>query len=500
MQALPTLEEIDQELARQDLLSFTTYTMPNYETNWHHKIICEYLDRFVRLEIKRLMIFAPPRTGKSEIVSRRLPAYILGRNPDAPIIAASYGADLAARMNRDVQRIIDSDEYRRIFPDTQLYGKNIRTVASGSWLRNSDEFEVVEYNGYYRGAGVGGAITGMGMLYGIIDDPIKNRQDANSVSIRQSLWDWYTSTFRTRLAPGGGILITVTRWHEDGLEARLLELAKNNPKADQWTVLSFPAVAEEPIAEYDPRQPGDVIWPSRYSAEEMEATKIASGSYDWNALYQQNPTPTSGGIFKKHYWRYWQPKGANLLPVPAVTPDGEIVRIEPEELPDTFDSMLQSWDCAFKELDTSDFVAGQVWGKKGANRYMLDYRKKRMGIVDTMAAIEHMTAKWPKASAKLVEDKANGTAVIELLRKKVPGLIPVEPQGGKIVRAQAAAPLVEAGNVYLPHPSIREWVDSFTATAAKFPSVAHDDDIDAFTQAMIRWQNSIDAASLVDFA
>jgi len=486
---LPTLDEIDRELARNSLLDFITYTMPEYEVNWHHRVMCEYLDKFARLEIKRLMIFAPPRHGKSQIVSRHLPAYILGRDPDAPIIAASFGDALAKRMNRDVQRIIDSDEYRRIFPQTQLYGKNIRTMASGSWLRNSDEFEVVEYNGYYRSSGVGGAITGMGMRHGIIDDPVKNRQEANSATVREAIWDWYTSTFRTRLAPGGGILITVTRWHEDGLEARLLDLAKSNPKADQWTVLSFPAIAEEPLASYDIRQPGQALWPTKYDEDELETTRISVGGYDWNSLYQQRPTPVSGGIFKRHYWRYWKPKGMDLLPVPVRMPDGEIVQIAAVELPDSFDDMLQSWDCAFKDTNTSDFVAGQVLGRKQANKYLLDYRKERMDIIDTMAAIQHMTVKWPKAYAKLIEDKANGPAVIQILRSKIDGLIAVEPNGGKVTRANAASPAVESGNVYLPHPALYGWVDEFIANCAAFPNASHDDDVDAFTQAMIRWQS-----------
>lgn len=270
------------------------------------------------------MIFTPPRYGKSELVSRRLPAFLLGLNPDVPIITASYGADLARRMNRDVQRIIDDEAYLRVFPNTRLWGKNIRTVADGSWLRNSDEFEVVEYNGYYRGTGVGGGITGMGMLYGIIDDPVKNRQEANSPTIRDGIWDWYVSTFRTRLAPGGGILFAGTRWHEDGLEARLLKLAQSNPKADQWTVISLPAIAEEPVAFYDRRKIGEVLWPSQFSPDEVETTRISVGSYDWNSLYQQRPAPPEGGMFKRHWFktvkastaqairvRYWDKAGSH---------------------------------------------------------------------------------------------------------------------------------------------------------------------------------------------
>lgn len=297
--------------------------MPEFELSWHHKVMFDYLDRFVTGDIKRLIISLPPRHTKSESVSRRLPAFILGKDPNAPIIAASYGADLARRMNRDVQRIMDDAPYRRLFPDTKLFGSNVRTVAQGSWLRNSDMFEVVEYNGYYRGAGVGGAITGMGMKYGIIDDPLKNRADANSPTIRQKIWDWYTSTFRTRLAPGGGILVTMTRWHEDDLVGRLLAQAASDPEADQWTVLTLPAIAEEPIAEYDQRRPGEALWPTRFDLAELSKTRVSLGSYDWNSLYQQRPAPPEGGMFKRQWFeivdvaprfmnrvRYWDKAGS----------------------------------------------------------------------------------------------------------------------------------------------------------------------------------------------
>lgn len=498
---IPSLDEINQELARKSLLEFIKYTMPSYQANWHHEVMCEYLEKFISLEIKRLMIFAPPRHGKSQIVSRHLPAYILGKNPDAPIIAASYGADLAKRMNRDVQRIIDSPRYREIFPNTTLFGKNIRTMTGGSWLRNSDEFEIVEYNGYYRGAGVGGAITGMGMLYGVIDDPVKNRKDASSPTVRQSLWDWYTSTFRTRLAPGGGILITVTRWHEDGLEARLLRLMEASETAEQWTVLSLPAVAEEPIADYDQRQPGEALWPVRYSLKELASTRTTLGSYEWNALYQQRPSPDSGGIFKRHWWRYWKPKGVTLPPVTVKLEDGGLMELEAVELPTDFDQMLQSWDLTFKDTKNSDYVAGQVWGCVGTSKYMLDYFKERADISATIKAIGTFTEKHPQTYAKLIEDKANGPAVIQLLQGKIDGLIAVNPEGGKESRAHAAAPSVESGNVYLPHPALYSWVDDFISSCAAFPNAAHDDDVDAFTQAMIRWSRGVGTADeLVDFA
>ena len=175
------IEELRRCEARAGLLAFNEYTYPDYRPQWFHRVMCRYLDDFVVGKIKRLMIFMPPRHGKSEHVSRRLPAYILGRNPNAAIIAASHTAGLAADMNRDVQRIIDDDRYRRLFPRTRLWRANVRTVANGTYLRNSDLFEVVGHRGVYRGAGVGEAIAGRGFEHGIIDDVLGKREDAEKL-------------------------------------------------------------------------------------------------------------------------------------------------------------------------------------------------------------------------------------------------------------------------------------------------------------------------------
>lgn len=459
--------------------------------NWHHEVVCEYLDKFARREITRLILSMPPRHTKSEFVSRRLPAFILGQNPNAPIIAASYGADLARRMNRDVQRIIDSAGYARLFPNTRLSGTNVRTVAQGTWLRNSDMFEVVEYNGYYRGTGIGGAITGMGMLYGIIDDPIKNRQEANSETVRQSIWEWYTSTFRTRLAPGGAILITMTRWHEDDLVGRLIALAKSDPQADQWVVVSLPAIAEwdeaEGKPEYERRERGEPLWPQRFDMEEL--TRIQHlNAQDWSSLYQQRPSPAEGGLLNRMWWRFWVPKGTNYPPVLTRKADGSMHEHIQIELPDSFEEQIQSWDMTFKDTKTSDFVAGQVWGRVGANRYLLDQKMERLDIVGSIRAVTAMTAKWPDTHAKLIEDKANGPAIIAMLRDKIPGLIAFDPKSSKEARVSAVAPTIEAGNVYLPHPHVAPWVNGLIDRATAFPNAAHDDDIDALSQALLRWQ------------
>ena len=447
------------ELARRSMLDFATMTDPRYTVNWHHRVLCEYLELFVKKKILRLMVFEPPRHGKSELVSRKLPAYILGRDPDASIIATSYSDDLAARMNRDAQRIISSPAYSVVFPQTTLAGQSNQLTASGSYIRNSGLFEIVGRRGVYRSAGVGGSITGMGGDYVIIDDPIRNREDAASKVLRDKTWEWYTSTLYTRLEKDGAILLTMTRWHEDDLAGRLLNLMETDPAADQWTVLNFPAIAEAVRHPDDPRSEGEALWPEKYTAKQLEAFKASIGSYDWNALYQQRPAPLEGGLFDRKHWQYWR------------------------ELPPKLTDWVQSWDCAFKATSTSDFVVGQVWARDGANCYLVDQIRQRMTFTETMESIRLMSQLYPSTRRKLIEDKANGSAVIDALKREIPGLIPVQPRGGKESRAASISAAVESGNVYLPHKA--RWLGDFIEECAAFPNAAHDDQVDAMSQALI---------------
>lgn len=292
-------------MSRRHLLDFTEFTKPDYQTNWHHEVLCNYLDRFSAGEIKRLMVFMPPRHGKSELVSRRLPANLLGLNPDASIIACSYSADLASRMNRDVQRVMETPAYAKVYPKTRLFGSNVRTAAGGPYMRNSDIFEVVGHQGSYRSAGVGGGITGMGFDFGIIDDPVKRRKEAESLTFRESVWEWYTSDFYTRQEGRAGILLTTTRWHEDDLAGRLLKQAKSDPNADQWVVVSFPALFESDNAiSADPRQEGDALWPWKYNAARLNSIRAVLGTYQWQGLYQQRPTAREGNRIKRYWFKF----------------------------------------------------------------------------------------------------------------------------------------------------------------------------------------------------
>ena len=458
------IEEARRELARRTMRDFVLYVDDNYQMNWHHRLLCDYLDKLACKEIRRLMVFMPPRHGKSELVSRKFPAFLLGKNPDTSIISCSYSADLASRMNRDVQRLIDSERYLELFPGTQLSNQHTRRFYETRYTRNNNMFEVVDKKGTYRSSGVGGGITGMGGEYIIIDDPVKNREDADSATMREKVYDWYTSTLYTRLEKDGCILLTLTRWHEDDLAGKLLKAAQEG--ADQWTILELPAVCEYPPKPYDVRQEGEALWKWKYDEEALEKMKVTVGSRDWAALYQQHPTPGEGGTFKREWWNYYK------------------------VLPDGLYDFVQSWDCTFKDAQSSDYVVGQVWARKGSSRYLLDQVRGRMSFTETLRAIRSLSAKWPQAIRKLVEDKANGTAVIDVLRKEIPGLIPVEPEGGKIVRANAVTAVAEAGNIYLPDPSIAPWVHDFVEEHAVFPNGANDDQVDAQTQANTYYNSS----------
>ena len=310
------LQSIRQEKARRKLIDFTSHVSPWYEPYWHHRLLASYLDRFARGEIKRLMVFMPPRSGKSELISRHLPAFLLGRNPDCQVIACSHAAGLAGAMNRDVQRILDGERYQSLFTGARLGGG-----ASGpgkGFARNSDAFELVDRRGSYRSSGVGGGIVGFGFDWGIIDDPFKDRQEADSPVVRQGVWEWYTSTFYTRRSPDAGICLMHQRWNEDDLAGRLLKLAQDDPTADQWTVLALPAIATEdhdgPL--HTPRRTGAPLWPERFSLEELAKTRAAS-EYEWQSLYQQNPQPEGGSewgadLFGPQVWFDEWPKSLTV--------------------------------------------------------------------------------------------------------------------------------------------------------------------------------------------
>ncbi|MGL5078797.1 MAG: terminase large subunit domain-containing protein, partial [Waterburya sp.] len=274
---------VKAELARRNLADFIAYTKPDYEFNWHHTYLCKILDRFAKGEIKKLMVFMPPQHGKSEIVSRRLPPFLLGRNPNLKIAGASYAHNLATKFNREVQRIMTSKEYSQVFSDTTLNEKRVATDAKGTWLRNSEMFEVVGKQGSYLSVGVGGGLTGNRVDVMIIDDPVKDAVQASSPAFQLRNIEWYESVVETRLHNDSQVIICMTRWDIDDLAGMILKR-----EASEWAVVSMPALREDYADPNDPREIGEAMWSNRHSEEKILKVKAKSPKV-YNSLYQQTP-------------------------------------------------------------------------------------------------------------------------------------------------------------------------------------------------------------------
>lgn len=292
-QALSPVEMIDQavsiELARRKLIEFTLYTFPGYKINWHHRHFADILDKFIAGIVKNLIVCMPPQHGKSELATRRLPAMMLGKNPDLRVGICAYNHTFAAKFNRDIQRVIESEQYADIYPETRLSGM---PNTKGNWLRNNDEFEIVNYKGSLISVGIGGGLTGNKLDIGIIDDPFKDHKEAWSAVMRENVWEWYSSVFRTRMHNRSQQLICVTRWHMDDLVGRLLKL-----EPDKWTTVIFPAIKVNGHNPRDKREKGEPLWPDEHNLEKLLDIK-RNNEVVFESLYQQNPKPLKGLLYQ----------------------------------------------------------------------------------------------------------------------------------------------------------------------------------------------------------
>jgi predicted phage terminase large subunit-like protein len=454
-QADAALELLKRRRGRRTLAGYISYTNRKYKRSAFSDMVCAAIDQFIEdvQSGKRpiLVLQAPPQHGKSEIVSRKLPAYLMGRFPFLRIAGASYSDMLAGTMAQDVRRNLATDEHSKLFPvvkDKRRYDVN-----------RTGEFTTPGGEGSYLGVGVGAGLTGRPVDIGIIDDPVKNQQEALSPVTKEGHWNWYQSVFTTRLSENSGQIIMATSWAEDDLPGRILMEFAGSPRL---RVLRFPAINDPDEAGYNPDLPLGPLVPQLHSLEKLLETKQLFSDYWWAALYQQTPKSLGGNVFKEDGIQYYLPK----------------------DLPEKFDNMIASWDCTFKDTDGTDFVVGQVWGKKSANSYLLAQIRARMSFTKTVEAVEELHVAWPRARKILIEDKANGPAVIDTLKAHVPGIVPVEPDGSKLARAHAVTAYWEAKNIWLPHPDIAPWVKGLTSELTAFPAAANDDQVDALSQAL----------------
>ena len=446
--------------ASQNLLAFTKYNDPTFQVNWHHLKMAKKLDQLIGGEIKRLMIFVGPRRSKSTLGNFNLSAFNLGKFPRQEVVCATYGDSLATEMNLKTQRIMESEKYSDVFPGTGIIKLGAKTKTA---KRTNHEFDVIHNRniaGNYKSVGVGGSLTGKGFDLGIIDDPEKNFQEALSEVKQEMTFNWYNSVFRTRMAPNARILIIKTLWHLKDLAGRLLEKARKDPNADQWDVLILPEIKLSHDFK-DPRRIGQVLWPSRFSEKEVLATKASVGTYVWNALYQQNPVSIESNIIKRDQFRFYKE-------LPKAKPIFKVISI----------------DTTFKETKNSDYMVGQVWFAYPKDYYFVHQVREQASFIRAIALIEGLIKFCPDYNALLIEEKANGAAIINVLRKRFSKIIPIIPKESKEARVHAVSPLFESGSIWLPELITSPQAELFLNEICTFPFGANDDMVDAATQGL----------------
>jgi predicted phage terminase large subunit-like protein len=465
------------ERAQKTLMDFTLYTKGDYETGWFNELLCAELDQFL-LDVEagkspRLAIFAPPRSGKSELASRRLPAFAMGKYPKWNVIATSYASPLADKMSRDTQRIIDDELYTDIFPNTKLPQKR------GDAQRTAEHWETIDADGKltgasYRAAGVGGGITGQGMNIGIIDDPAKDYKQASSPAYQETVIDWYDTTFYTRRDPKiNGVIMILTRWHKKDLAGQLLERMADG--GEQWRVVSFPMEWDDDEPEihtlngttYTLRQKYDVLFPERMPRPFVDACK-ASGSLTWNALYQQRPTSKGGSLIKSEWFGEY-----TVLPKMKYT--------------------MVIADTAQKIKERNDFSVFEHWGLgEDGYLYLIDLIR---GKWESDELKRRARLFWLKCKAlgngkcrkMMIEDKASGTGLIQQLKKSVTPLIPIvaiQRNTDKLTRFMDVQGFIESG--YLKIPTDAPWLNDFLTECEGVTSdfKTHDDQIDPMIDAI----------------
>lgn len=470
--------------ARDTLPNFIRYTYDDYDMQWFHEKICEALDKLYRGEIKKLMIFVPPQHGKSEISSRRFPAYVLGKNPDTKIAVCSYSATLSESFNRDIQRIIDEPSYHELFPETYLNASRVSNGTTSGYLRNTQMFETVGRKGFVKTVGVGGSLTGTPVDLGIIDDPFKDRIEANSETYRERVWGWYQDVFLTRMHNDSKQLMLFTRWHEDDLAGRILNPKNkhyNAEEAAEWTVIALPALkeAEPPIKCAldigDPRNIDEALWERKHSAEKYKKRRIINPT-GFYALDQQRPTALGGNKLKREYF-----------PIKKES-----------ELPFDIRSVKANFviDGAYTEDSKNDETGllSSYFHKPDGNLYIINghgIRKELAGFLDYFKPWTRVTG-WKPDSMVRIEPKASGKDMKSMLRKVQYGgfnvmEIPNDAvKLGKYNRAELSEPFVISGKVILVEGG---WNEAFLTQVGEFPNGAHDDIMDCLTYEI--WWNFV---------
>ncbi len=446
------------ELARRELARryYSEYLAYAYGDSWIRTRLSSFLARkiqsFIESDTGRvydiLIIECPPQHGKSMTVSESLPSWYLGRHPTENIILASYDSDFAERFCRKNKEKIKS------------CGRNLFGIEIGA-IDRAGEFELGNGKGRMISRGIMSGITGNPANLIIIDDPVKNQQEADSPAYRNRVWSEWQASLKSRLAAKGKVVVIMTPWTDDDLAARIIRSEKN------VQLIRLPVEAEE----NDPlgREPGESLCPElgkdNQWLNDFKASYISDpqgGQRAWTALYQCSPRQEEGNLVRRDWWKFYDPE---------------------EQI--SFGTEIISVDASFKGDDSSDYVSIQVWGKKGQDYYLRYCLNKRLNFPDTVEAIKTIYRLFPRARTVLIEEAANGPAIIQTLQREM-FIIPVTPLGGKISRVNAISPAIESGHVFLPDPGKAPWVSDYVDQWTAFPNSKYDDMVDATSQALAR--------------
>ena len=450
MQPLETI----YKMAQTDFC-FYNYTTHNagkqkvWERTTFHEYLCQRVQEFVERPSDKpyeiLIINTPPQHGKSMTITETLPSWYLGRHTYANVIEVSYNSDFAQRFGK------------RNKEKVEVFGDKVFGIKLSKETKSASEWEITDGGGMIS-VGFGGSITGRKGNLIIIDDPVKSSAEAKSEAYRSRIWDEWEHSIKSRTHPGSKIIVIMTRWHEDDLAGRLL-------REEECEYINLPAECED---DNDPigRKIGDALCPeigkdNKWLKTFKESYVKGEGISAWYALFQGNPVTDGGNIIKSEWWQYYKKDKDTVLGM---------------------DEVIMSVDAAFK--DTGDPVCIQVWGRQKANIYLLDLINDRIDFVNTIKAIKGTKSIYPQIKSIYVEDKANGSAIISTLRNEIPGIIPIEPLGGKVARVNDVTYIIESKNVFLP--SNKEWTQEFVNQCNVFPKGKHDDMVDAMSQALTR--------------
>ena len=442
-----------RERAADDFMVFVREMWPNFIHGRHHEKMAKAFERVANGECKRLIINMPPRHTKSEFASYLLPSWFFGKFPNKKIIQTSHTAELAVGFGRKVRNLVDSPNYKRIFPTLDLQSDS---KAAGRWNTN--------FGGEYFAIGIGGAVTGKGADILIIDDPHSEQEAAmaqTNPEIYDKTYEWYTSGPRQRLQPGGSIVIVMTRWSKRDLTGQVVKAAAQR-SGEEWEVIEFPAILPS----------GKPLWPEFWSLKELSALKEELPNSKWQAQYMQQPTSDVSAIVKREWWKVWD-----------------------HDYPPSCEFIIQSWDTAFLKTERADYSACTTWGvfyqddDRGVNRaniILLNAFKKRMEFPELKQRAFEEFKEW-EVDSLIVEAKAAGSPLIFELRAMG---IPVQeftPSKGndKIARLNAVADMFASGHVWVPNT---HWAEELIEEVASFPSGEHDDLVDSMTQALLRYR------------